>query len=308
MNNLINSILSGNRSALARAITLVENRDSFELLKAIEPYAGKTHSVGITGPPGAGKSTFINAITKEFLKKDSKIGIIAIDPSSPFTGGAVLGDRIRMKSHTLNDSVFMRSMSARGCLGGLSAKTNQVVKLMDAFGMDKVIIETVGVGQSEVDIAKTAATVIVLLAPGFGDEIQALKAGILEIADIFIVNKSDNPLSLKLLRELERTVMMNSETSWQIPVIRCNSETGDGLDKACELIELHLDYLKNTEEGQKRSEIKLQSELISLIEEKLRIEVMRKIDKIGGLNVLIQSQENIFDVSERVVAELLKGI
>ena len=310
MNDILNSVLSTNRGALAKAITLIENEaeGSFELLKNLEAHTGKAHVVGITGPPGAGKSTFINALTKECLTKYEKLGIIAVDPSSPFTGGAVLGDRIRMKSHTLDTRVFMRSMGSRGNLGGLSSKTKQTAKLMDAFGMDKVIIETVGVGQSEVEIAQTADTVIVLLAPGFGDDIQALKAGILEIADIFIVNKSDNPLSAKLARELEYTVMMNRDMSWVPPIVKCSSEIGEGIELAFTAIESHRAYLKNTPAGIAKTKNALKNEILSLTEERIKRAINKRIEDLGGLDNLVsemkQRELTVFDISERLFDEI----
>lgn len=310
MDKILDSILEANRGSLAKAITLIENESegSFELLRRLEGHTGKAHVIGITGPPGAGKSTFINALTKEFLNTYEKIGIIAVDPSSPFTGGAVLGDRIRMKSHTLNDRVFMRSMGSRGNLGGLSSKTRQAAQLMDAFGMDKVIIETVGVGQSEVEIAQNADTVIVLLAPGFGDDIQALKAGILEIADIFIVNKSDNPLSAKLVRELEYAVMMGHNMDWTAPIIKCSSEIGEGIEEAYSAIESHMQYLKNTPAGIAKTKNALSRRLLTLTEERIKKAVNQRVDELGGLNYLISDMQQkgltIFDVSERLFNEL----
>ena len=208
---IINGILSGDRSVLARGITIVENdlNGAEEIISKIEEKTGNAFILGITGPPGAGKSTFTSSFVTELRKQNLKIGIIAVDPSSPFTGGAVLGDRIRMRVHTKDENVFMRSLGSRGALGGLSLKTSRIVSLMDAFGMDVIIVETVGVGQSETEISKTADMTAVILAPGFGDDIQALKAGILEIADIFIVNKSDLAGADKLELELKQTLKLN---------------------------------------------------------------------------------------------------
>ena len=191
--DLVKGLFEGSRLALARSITAVENEydNAIDIMKAIYPKTGNARILGITGAPGAGKSTLTDKVVKHYLDQGKKIGIVAIDPTSPFSGGAILGDRIRMNDLTLNENVFIRSMGTRGSLGGLSKKTADVVKLMDAFGMDLVIIETVGVGQSEVDIVKNADTTLVVLVPGLGDDIQAIKAGILEIGDVFAINKAD---------------------------------------------------------------------------------------------------------------------
>ena len=191
--DLVKGLFEGSRLALARSITAVENEyeNAIDIMKAIYPKTGNARILGITGAPGAGKSTLTDKVVKHYLDQGKKIGIVAIDPTSPFSGGAILGDRIRMNDLTLNENVFIRSMGTRGSLGGLSKKTADVVKLMDAFGMDLIIIETVGVGQSEVDIVKNADTTLVVLVPGLGDDIQAIKSGILEIGDVFAINKAE---------------------------------------------------------------------------------------------------------------------
>ena len=216
--DLVKGLFEGSRLALARSITAVENEyeNAIDIMKAIYPKTGNARILGITGAPGAGKSTLTDKVVKHYLDQGKKIGIVAIDPTSPFSGGAILGDRIRMNDLTLNENVFIRSMGTRGSLGGLSKKTADVVKLMDAFGMDLVIIETVGVGQSEVDIVKNADTTLVVLVPGLGDDIQAIKAGILEIGDVFAINKADRDGCDRLNVEIEMMLDLDSrEVKWR---------------------------------------------------------------------------------------------
>ncbi|MBF1744648.1 MAG: methylmalonyl Co-A mutase-associated GTPase MeaB, partial [Veillonella sp.] len=218
--DLVKGLFEGSRLALARSITAVENEyeNAIDIMKAIYPKTGNARILGITGAPGAGKSTLTDKVVKHYLDQGKKIGIVAIDPTSPFSGGAILGDRIRMNDLTLNENVFIRSMGTRGSLGGLSKKTADVVKLMDAFGMDLIIIETVGVGQSEVDIVKNADTTLVVLVPGLGDDIQAIKAGILEIGDVFAINKADRDGCDRLNVEIEMMLDLDSrEVKWRPP-------------------------------------------------------------------------------------------
>ncbi|MDU5647286.1 MAG: methylmalonyl Co-A mutase-associated GTPase MeaB, partial [Veillonella sp.] len=221
--DLVKGLFEGSRLALARSITAVENEyeNAIDIMKAIYPKTGNARILGITGAPGAGKSTLTDKVVKHYLDQGKKIGIVAIDPTSPFSGGAILGDRIRMNDLTLNENVFIRSMGTRGSLGGLSKKTADVVKLMDAFGMDLIIIETVGVGQSEVDIVKNADTTLVVLVPGLGDDIQAIKAGILEIGDVFAINKADRDGCDRLNVEIEMMLDLDSrEVKWRPPIKR----------------------------------------------------------------------------------------
>jgi len=224
------NLLAGNRVALARAITAVENdrADAAAVLQAIYGRVGRAQLVGITGAPGAGKSTLVNAYVRELRAQDKKVGVVAVDPSSPFSGGAILGDRIRMSEHGNDDGVFVRSLASRGHLGGLSRAAARVVDVMDAAGMDAIIIETVGTGQSEVEIMEIAQTVIVVCAPGLGDEIQAVKAGILEIADILVVNKADMPLADRTERQLRDAMRSRQRDGWEVPVMRTIATTGDG--------------------------------------------------------------------------------
>lgn len=244
-----NALAEGNRVALARAITAVESNraDATSVFRAINGKLSGAHVIGITGAPGAGKSTLVNSHVTELRKRGNKVGVIAIDPSSPFSGGAILGDRIRMSEHGADDGVFVRSLAARGHLGGLSKATAHVVDIMDAAGMDVVIIETVGTGQSEVEIMEIADTVIVVSAPGLGDEIQAVKAGILEIADIMVVNKADMPHVDSTYRQLKDAISFGPVRAWKVPIVKTISTTGEGFEELADLADAHFLTLDEAE-------------------------------------------------------------
>ena len=231
---LLARLLAGQTAALARAISIVE-RDGptvSALLKAIQPHLGRAIVVGFTGPPGAGKSTLVNAFIGEMRGRGRTVAVAAVDPSSPITGGAVLGDRIRMAEHTMDAGVFIRSLASRGHLGGLSASAARVADLMDAAGFDVIVLETVGAGQSEVEMAEMADVRIVISAPGLGDDVQAIKAGILEIADILVVNKSDLPLAKRTVGQLQAMLALRAPGDWKVPVLATNAVDRTGL---CEL-------------------------------------------------------------------------
>ena len=234
----LDALLAGDRAALAWAITEVENggAKAASVLAAIYPKLGRARLVGITGPPGAGKSTLVGAYAAELRRRGQTVGIIAVDPSSPVSGGAILGDRLRMSALATDDGVFVRSLAARGHLGGLSRAAARVIDVMDAAGKDVVVIETVGTGQSEVEIAEVADVKIVVAAPGLGDEVQAIKAGVLEIADILVVNKADSPLADGTVRQLEAMVSMTGRTA-EVPVLKTTATSGDGLAALTDAIE-----------------------------------------------------------------------
>lgn len=238
----------GNPRALARAISRAEAGRGGQLIRALYPKTGRATTVGLTGPPGVGKSTLASALVRTARAEGKKVGVVSVDPSSPFSHGALLGDRIRLAEHFTDEAVFIRSMASRGHLGGLSGASADAVLLMDAFGFDLVLIETVGVGQSEVAVAELAQTTIVALQPGSGDSIQVLKAGIMEIADVFVVNKADHPMANQLRREIRSTMEMLEWKGWVPELVATQAVTGEGIDELVRAIERHAVYLNETGE------------------------------------------------------------
>jgi LAO/AO transport system kinase len=237
--SLIEQALAGDQRALAQLLSLVEEdrKEADDVIGGLSP--GRGHVVGLTGLPGAGKSTLVGALIHRYRALDRRVGVVAVDPSSPLTGGAILGDRIRMQEHSSDPGVFIRSMANRGHLGGLAARTAQVVAVIDAAGYDPVLVETVGVGQAEVEVARLAATVVVVVVPGWGDEIQAAKAGLLEVADILVVNKSDKPGADGTVTMLQQMIGMGAHGDWTPPVLTTVATTGEGVDALLEAVELH---------------------------------------------------------------------
>jgi LAO/AO transport system kinase len=248
MQQLVEELLKGNRRAAARLITLVENEDQqkTELLQEIYPHTGKAFIIGITGAPGAGKSSLVDQLLQEIRAEGLSVGIIAVDPTSPFSGGAILGDRIRMQDHALDQGVFIRSMGTRGSLGGLSRSTREAIQVLDAFGKDLILVETVGVGQSEVDIVKTADTTIVVLTPAGGDSVQTLKAGIMEIADLFVINKADLPGTERTVTEINMMLDMKNSAPWRPAVIPTVSIRGEGIAALWAAFKEHRSYLEES--------------------------------------------------------------
>jgi LAO/AO transport system kinase len=306
--DIAEELLAGSRLALTRAITAVENEDSeaTAIIQKIFPHIGRAHVIGVTGPPGAGKSTLVNKLAEEYRHQGKTIGIIAVDPTSPFTGGAILGDRIRMNELTLDEGVFIRSMATRGSLGGLSRKTADVVKLMDAFGRDMIFIETVGVGQAEVDIASAADSTIVVLVPGLGDDIQAIKAGILEIGDIFAINKADRDGVDRLYNELAMMLDLGgAKVAWRPPIIKTVASVGTGIVELMVTIDGHMTYLSSSGELAKRRTQRTKNELVALLEERIRQQVFAKITGTGQLDGLVDQLDKREKDPYSIVAELL---
>lgn len=273
MDKLAEKILSSDKNAIAKAITLVENDSpgAAELLKKLYENTGKAYIVGITGPPGAGKSTLTGALVKMLRNEGHKVGIIAVDPTSPFTGGAVLGDRIRIHDFAADKDVFMRSMATRGSLGGLSRKTKEACEILDAAGKDIIIVETVGVGQSELDIAEMADTTIVVLVPESGDIVQTMKAGLMEIGDIFVINKSDRDGAEQLATSL-RTMLhirMSGANEREIPVVKTTASENKGIDELFNYIMMHKQELENKGELNEKRKEHLTKQISELVSRKL---------------------------------------
>lgn len=267
MNKLLERALAGDTRSIGRLISLVEadSPTSKEIMKTVYPKTGRAQVIGITGSPGAGKSTFVNRLIAQFRAEGKQVGVIAIDPSSPFTGGAILGDRLRMQDHAVEEGVFIRSMGSRGNLGGVSRGTHEGALILDACGFDVVIIETVGVGQSEVDIVKIADTVCLILTPGMGDDVQIMKAGIMEIADVFVVNKADKEGADKVAADVQVMLKMLGEREWVPPVALVSSNKNTGIDEVKDIIKNHSAYLHNSEEGKRRRWSQLEMEVEAIL-------------------------------------------
>jgi len=298
--NLIEKLITGDTRAAARLITLVENdiQAAEKIINGLYKYTGNAYIIGITGAPGSGKSTFISMFTKKLIKQNKKIGIICVDPTSPLSGGALLGDRIRMKENFSLDNVFIRSMANRMQLGGLARATEDVIKILDAYGCDIILVETVGVGQSEVDIFKSAHTVVVLLVPGLGDDIQAIKAGIMEITDIFVVNKMDLEGADKKVADITQMLElgMNFKYSnditeksfakikqWTPEIVKVNSRTGENFDEFLRVIEKHKTFLSDSGIISSYEMNRIKNETFQILKYKLE----KKVRKLLSTNSLI---------------------
>lgn len=276
---LVQGVLAGDRLALAKAISIVENEapEAIEILEETYPHAGKAYRIGVTGPLGVGKSTLIDELAHMLVKEGATIGILAIDPTSPFTGGALLGDRIRMQRVSSEPAIFIRSMATRGALGGLSKHAHQVCDLMDASGKDYIIVETVGVGQSEVDVTRTVDTTVLILSPESGDGIQAMKAGLMEAADVFVVNKADRPGAFNIEEEIRLLIEMSARgRGWKPPVIRAEAHRGVGVAEVLQSIKEHMVHLGSGDEIKKRRRVNLKIKIQSLFETQLRERLLRE--------------------------------
>lgn len=294
---LVERMLAGDRLALARLITQVENRSPAvpEVMRRVHSRTSRAYIVGVTGPPGSGKSTVVDRLTALLRGEGASVGIIAVDPSSPFTGGALLGDRIRMQSHALDPEVFIRSMATRGSLGGLARATGDVIKLLDAFGKQWILIETVGVGQTELDIIKQADTVVVVLMPESGDAIQTMKAGLMEVADIFVVNKADRDgahalmADLRLMAHLHRSSPQAAkDIEWEIPVLATQAQQGVGVEELLKQIRRHRELLEASGALGKRRQARRRTELQALLIEEFKDQVARRLEADGAVAAVLE--------------------
>jgi LAO/AO transport system kinase len=270
--DLAERLLAGDKRALARAISLVENDDpqGWALVREVYPQTGRAAVVGFTGPPGVGKSTLIGRLVEHARAKDRDVAVLSIDPSSPFTQGALLGDRIRLTEHFLDPGVYIRSMASRGSLGGLSEATLQAALLMDASGKDDVFLETVGVGQAEVDIIDHADTVVLVLMPGSGDSIQALKAGVMEIPDVIAVNKADHPLTDTMVREIRGVLSLGSQKGWRVPIVKTEASRGEGVEELAEKMAEHREHIDSEGTLAERRRRNLMNEVVALAAGRMR--------------------------------------
>jgi LAO/AO transport system kinase len=305
---LVDDLRAGRVSALARAITLVENGapQADAILDEVHPHAGPAYRLGVTGPPGAGKSTLVGVLARNFTKRGRAVGIIAVDPSSPFTGGALLGDRIRMHEAAESDDVFIRSMASRGALGGIAHTTQEVADVMDAAGKDPVIMETVGAGQAEVDVARAADTTLVVLSPESGDSIQAMKAGIMEIADVYVLNKSDREGAGRLAIEIESMLDFRLvRSAWRPPVVKTVARDGKGIEELAAAIDAHRAHLMESGEFAEHRRARMKRRIGAIIARAIEARILSQGERVEAVvDEVMQGARSPRQAAERILKEV----
>lgn len=331
---LIQGVLNGKRLLTSRAITLVENEqpEAPQLLSALYPHTGNAHIIGVTGAPGTGKSTLVTTLAQSYRAAEKTVAIVAIDPTSPFTGGALLGDRVRMRALSGDDGTFIRSMATRGSLGGLSKTAGDVVTVLDAAGFDRIIVETVGVGQAEIDIVSTAHTTLVVEAPGMGDEVQAIKAGILEIADILVVNKADRPGVDKTIKALEMVLFVdsgvsrqirhhgqllsvesppansNEENGWEVQLLKTVSTSGEGINELRTQIDEHYSWLVDSGELRTRQNLRISKTIEKIVQSELNRRIrnaMPSEDNAAMIDKVRNNDSNPYAEAQSIIGRLV---
>ena len=312
MSDLSSSILNGDLRSIARLITLVENDlpDAIESMKKIHKHTGRAHVIGVTGVMGSGKSSLIFELAYSYRKQGKKVGVIAIDPTSPFSGGAFLGDRVRMMGLSADDGVFIRSMGTHGMLGGLTSAVYDVIEILDAAGMDIILVETVGVGQAEVDIVKIADTTLVVLVPGLGDSIQTIKAGLMEIADIFVVNKADRSGVEQIVAEIESMLDISSKSDREIPIVKTSTKQNQGISELLSEINNHRNYLKKEKRLEEKRRKRYEAELTEIIRKRLMNLIFDESKFKGRVDTLIdqisKKELDPYSAADEILGKILK--
>jgi len=320
MKDLVEKVTSGDVRTVARLIRDVDDGmpEVREALKALYPHTGKAYIIGITGAPGVGKSTLVDQMVAHLRKRGKTVGVLAVDPTSPFSGGAILGDRVRMQRHSMDSGVFIRSLATRGHFGGLTQSTRSAIDILDAMGKDVILVETVGVGQDEVDVVRSAHTTVIVVIPGMGDDIQAIKAGILEVGDIFLINKSDREGTDKTLNELRLMIEMDQgkhdKGLWKPPIIKVEAISDKGVDDFLDAVDEHARYLESSEGGLKsrRSPDRVRQEMVEMIKARLFEEVLDKLTETGefdrAVDDIVKGTIDPYSACENLIFPALGGL